>query len=893
LKTTLLLVATLLSAAGIALAQNGPGDGGIYTTTLHNGLRVVVVEDHSAPVVQSSVWYGFGSLDETPGKTGLAHALEHMVFRGTPQLSAAGLDDVVARLGAQMNGETSYDYTQFYFEMPADKLRVALAIDADRMVHASLSPAAWAVERNAVLDEIDGDDSSPFFNLLSRVRAAAFPNQPAGRTPLGKRSDVARATAADIARYYREWYAPNNATLVVAGDVNHQRVFALARRSFGAIPKRPLPAKPQLDPVPAPPGQVVEAQFPFPFEVLDLAYAIPGDTQPGEPAMSTLATLIENQRSPFYEALVQSNVALAIEADADTQLRGGLLNVFIVLNPGHTADEAQRIFQSVLDSATRNGFAPDLVTAAKRMTIAERLYDADSIDGIGDLAGYTYGIVGERIQDEDDRLAAVTGDDLVAVAKRYLSRPTVIGHLRPSDTPPKGHSTKSSAAASDDFSKRAPSGPVVEPAWIAKAVRTPTTARSPLSPVEFTLANGLRVIVQRKTDRPTFVLQGRIDSSPAFAPRGKEGIARLASSVADDGSLGYPFARRRKETDEMGAFVHTGQEFSAQGEVRNFKRIVDIIADGEERPTFAEPWLSIERSQLANSIETEESISGEMIDRAYDRLLLASNDPTLNQPTPPSVRSITRADLLTFTQRYWRPDLTTIAIVGDLSPALVRSTLEAAFGSWRNDGLKPDAHLMPLPPATPGHEYIGTDANQVYIRLGQPAISRKNPDYDTFLVLNQILGAGGAFESRLWQGLRQRTGLVYSVDSALHANADRGDFRIEFSAAPDRVVEAVRFVRRELERMKQTPVTATELQEAKTRLIGDALLAEASATGQAKQLLDIAVNDLPLDYYRTLNERFAKITAADVQRVAREYLHPSRLVEVYAGPSGPWSQHAL
>jgi zinc protease len=200
---------------------------------------------------------------------------------------------------------------------------------------------------------------------------------------------------------------------------------------------------------------------------------------------------------------------------------------------------------------------------------------------------------------------------------------------------------------------------------------------------------------------------------------------------------------------------------------------------------------------------------------------------------------------------------------------------------------------MPMPPATSGHDYIGTDANQVYIRLGQPALSRSNRDYDTFLLLNQILGGSGAFESRLWQELRQKRGLVYSVDSSLEADADRGDLRVELNASPQRVVEAVELIRRELQRLQTEPVSETELQEAKIRLVSNALLDEASSTGQAKQLLDIAINGLPLDYYRRLNERFARITPADVQRVAQTYLRPSRLVEVYAGPSGPWAQHAI
>jgi len=282
-----------------------------------------------------------------------------------------------------------------------------------------------------------------------------------------------------------------------------------------------------------------------------------------------------------------------------------------------------------------------------------------------------------------------------------------------------------------------------------------------------------------------------------------------------------------------------------------------------------------------------------LIDRAYDELLLASDDPSLRQPTPASVSAITRDDLLAYALRYWRPDLTTIAVVGDVSPDRVRGAFEKAFGSWQSSGAKPDARLMAMPPATRGHDYIGTEANQVYIRLGQPAVARSSPDYDAFLVLNQILGGSGAFESRLWQELRQKRGLVYSVSSSLQAGADRGDFRIELDASPQRVVEAVRLIREQLEELQHVPVTPTELAEAKVRLASNALLDEASSSGQAKQLIDIATYGLPSNYYATLNERLARITAADVERVAQTYLKPDSLVEVYAGPNGPWSQHAL
>ncbi len=885
--------AFLTFLAGICVPLSGAraqetGDPGIYVTHLRNGLQVVVVEDHAAPVVETAMWYRFGSLDEISGRTGLAHALEHMMFRGSEHISAGGLDDITERLGAQMNGQTDYDYTEFYFLLPADKLDVALDIEADRMQHALLRQSDWDIERGPVLSELDSDDASPFFNLLARVRAAAYPGQPNGRVPTGLRSDVAGATASEIRDYYREWYAPNNATLVVTGDADHETVFREAQRFFGSIPAHPIPAHNYIEPKPAS-GAVVEAEFPFPFEVLDLAYAVPGDTEPGEPAVSTLATLIQSEDSPFHHALVDTDVALTIEAESDTQLKGGLLNVFIVLNPGHTSDEAQELFQSTMQQVLANGFSPSLVEEARAETLSDRLFSEDSIDGYGDLAGYTYGIVGEQIHDEDARIAALTPETLLASARQYLRTPTVVGHLRPNAMPQRSGSDKSSATISDNFSARIPNGPIIEPPLIRDALQTPTTAHSTLSPTMFTLSNGLHVIVQEKSDRPTFTMVGHIESSPAFEPPGEEGIIRLVSDVADYGSENYPYESRLRAIDDMGAQVEFGEDFSAKGRAGDFERIASIIADGEEHPTFPEPWFSRDRGQIANSIEAEQQISGEAIDRLYQEHLLAPDDPALRRPSAETILAVTRDDALAYASKYWRPDLTTIAVVGDVTPDQVRSVLEHAFGDWQSNGPTPDVEQPALPPPHRADGYIGTAATEVYVRLGQPAVARTSPDYNTFLLLNQILGAPGAFGSRLWQELRQKRGLVYSAQSRLVADRDRGDFEIELEAEPQHVEAAVAIIRAQLRRLQDVPVGETELREAKLRLVGDALISEDSADGQAQQLLEIAENHLPLSYYGDLNERLARISAADVQRVAREYLEPDDLIAIYAGPSGPWA----
>ncbi|MDQ6929952.1 MAG: insulinase family protein [Candidatus Eremiobacteraeota bacterium] len=872
-----------------ALAQTVSTQPNVAQKTLSNGLQVLVVEDHAAPVIETDVWYRFGSLYETPGKTGLAHALEHMMFRGSEKISASGLDDIVARLGATMNAETTYDYTHFFFVMPADKLDVALGIEADRMRRALMLEREWRVERGAVLSELDGDASSPFFSLQTAVRAAAYPNSPAGSTPIGKRADVAAAHASDIATYYHKWYHPNNATLVVTGDVRASAVFAAAQRDFGSIPNKTLPAHSGAHPANAT-GKIADSAFPFPYEVLDIAYAVPGDSEPGEPEISTLATLINNQRGPFYRGLVESNVALAVIANSDTQLRGGLLNTMIVMNSGHRPDEAQAIFQNIMTQSIKNGFDPELLSASKRGTIAERVLGSDSISGLANIVGYTYGIVREKVADEDRRIAAITPASFTAVASKYLSAPTVVGHLSPNTQSPNGNSQKITSSASDNFSSRVPNGTITEPPAIARSIRIPTQARSKLNPSTFKLQNGLTLIVQPRTDRPIVSMRGFIDSGAKFEPEGKAGIERLASDVANFGSEHYEFAAQRKAIDDLGAQINLGQTFSAKGLASDLEPMLRIVADGEEHPAFPDRYFTQERDQLAGSIEQENNVSGQAVNRVFLQRLLAPNDPSLRFPTKQGVAQMTRADLLDYTGRYWRPDLTTISIVGDVTPERARAAVEQTFGTWKNTGPKPDTNEPPLPRPHAERAYVGTGANDVFIQLGQAVMARTSEDYDAFTLLDQILAGPGSFESRLMNEMRQKRGLVYSVSSRIEADRDRGDMVITLSAAPQNVVAAVRFVRGQLSRLQNSPVSQTELTEAKARVVSGALLSEESPAGELSQIQSLVRFGLPRSYYATLNERYGRVTPADIQRVAKKYLRPAGLIEVYAGPDGAWAK---
>ena len=230
--------------------------------------------------------------------------------------------------------------------------------------------------------------------------------------------------------------------------------------------------------------------------------------------------------------------------------------------------------------------------------------------------------------------------------------------------------------------------------------------------------------------------------------------------------------------------------------------------------------------------------------------------------------------------------MTTLVVVGDVDPAAVARDVAARFGDWTAEGPKPDPHLPPLPLPAPKRQNVQTPAQDVNVQLGAPALARGNPDYDALTLANAIYG-GGAFDARLFREVREKRGLVYGAYSALSAGRDRGTFTISFRAVPSKVDAADAVVRSELKRMQDEPVTAAELARAKTRVVAGAIDAEQATSAIAADLMRIASDDLPANYYATLSDRYRRITAADVQRAAKTYFHPDNLVEVRTGPAAP------
>ena len=852
--------------------------------TFANGLRVVVAEDPAAPVVATTMWYRFGANDERPGKSGLAHALEHMMYSGTVDLSQAGLDDVTARLGTRENATTANDYTAYTFIVPADKLALMLHIEADRMQHLYLSDRLWNTEKRAVLAEIDTDLSQPLTKLYDKVCAAATTSRVCALAPLGDRDDVAAATAEDLRSYYQDWYAPNNATLVIAGDVSAAEAFALAHEAFDDVPRGGLPPR-----IPVAPefgiDRQVEVGGDFPYEVVDLAFAAPGSGDPDSPAYHLIDSVVNNQRSNFYKALVTSGYTLGYSTQLDQNLHGGLYHVFLVVAPGHTSAQARDAFTGVLAGMQSDGFPADLVTAAKTAIVRQAIYARDSIGGLGARVGYATAVEGLTDPAIDDaRAVAVAPGDITVVARKYLRTPAVTGLLSPSAGKDGSAPPPPSAGIDDDFSLRPPTGRTVEAYWVRSALAAPSELPSRVHPVAFKLPNGLRVRVDEVHANPTVFVNGTVASSPAFDPPGKEGEGAMLSTLLGYGGKSYDFDAQRKVAGDLGASLDLGTTFDAHGRAEDLPKLLDVIADALEHPALAADSVDIVRRETLAAVKQRDSDPDARADHDFAELLYGPNDPAAREPVAASIASIGRADLRAYARSYLRPDLTTISITGDVDPVDVRSTLEAAFGGWTAKGPPPSVKLPKVPPPQAARRYVVTGASDVRARLGEAAPTRANHDFATLQLIDVLFGAGGLWDTRMMTSLRVDRRLASAASSSLDADAERGTWNFRIEAPPGSMPAAVDQVRAQLRRLQTDPVGPAELERAKEKAVAADEVAEESTAVVAARVHDIGLESLPLDEDATLGKRLAGITGADILRAAQTYLHPDDLIEVYEGP---------
>ena len=881
--TAWIILTTVVGGAAFAAGAATTND--ITTARLKNGLRVVIVRNALAPVVTTEINYLAGSNEAPNGFPGMAHALEHMMFRGNPGLSGPQLSTLIAAMGGNFNAATQQVVTQYFFTVPASDLETALHIESIRMRDVLATDALWRQERGAIEQEVAQDYSNPQYMFYSRLLAQMFAGTPYGHDALGTRPSFQKTTGAMLREFHRKWYAPNNAILVIVGDVNPTAALAIVKRLFESIPARAVPPRPKINLQPVKPANI-EIDSDLPYGLAAVAYRLPGSADADFAAGVVLADALDSRRGELY-ALAAEGKALDGGFDASALPAAGFGYAHAAFPQGQESAALVGQMKQIITGYVEKGFSADLVEATKRREVAEAEFRRNSISGLAAEWSQALAVEGRASVDDDiEAIKKVTVADVNRVAKKYLINDRAVTLVMTPRESGEAVASTVSRSAGESFAPQQ-TKPVPLPAWAKKTfapLAVPTTSVNPSVTV---LPNGLRLIIQPETISDTVSVFGRVKNRPELqvAP-GKEGLDEILNDLFSYGSSTRDRIAFQEALDEIGAKAHAGTSFSLEVLPNDFARGMDLLADNLLQPALPEAAFKAvqqrTRQAIAGQLQSPVYRSG----RAFLKAIYPEKDPTLREATPETIASLTLQDVRNYHQAAIRPDLTTIIVIGNVTPDQARSVVEKYFGSWAATGPKPETDLPPVPRSR-ASTIVVPDRSRVQdeVTLGQSfELKRQDDDYYALQLGLQVL-SGGFYASRLYQDLREKSGLVYSVNAQLQSSKTRSVFAVSYACDPPNVGKSRALVERDLRDMQTKPVSSTELQRAKILLLRSIPLSESSIHGIAAGLLDRSLRDLPLDEAIIAAKRYAGFSAADVQAAFAKWLKVEDLAQVVSGPN--------
>lgn len=591
----------------------------VSRATLKNGLKVVIVQNPLAPVVTTMVNYRVGSDEAPAGFPGTAHALEHMMFRGSPGLSAGQLASLSAALGGEDNADTQQAVTQYFFSVPAQDLDLALHIEAVRMRGILESTNLWDQERGAIEQEVAQDLSNPEYVFYMKLLEDLFKGTPYEHDALGTRPSFDKTTATMLHQFHNTWYAPNNAVLVIVGNVEPKPVLAQVKQLFEDIPSKQLPARPEFH-FEAVQSHKINLETDLPNGMAVVAFRLPGSDSPDYAAMQILSDVLSSQRGQLY-GLVPEGKALAASFDYESLPKAGLGYAAVEFPAGADADPLFQQMRSILESATTNGVMPELVEAAKRREIAGEELQRNSILGLA--MQWSQAVAVEDRQSPDDDIEAirrVTVADVNRVARKYLDMDHAVTATlipQPSGKPlsPKGF------GGAESFTPTHPEK-VTLPTWAQQAAGRLEVPNSVLHPVVTNLPNGLKLIVQYENISDTVSVFGRVKSNSKMEePPGQEGAGMVLSELFSYGTTSLDRMAFQKALDDIGAIESAGTNFSLQVLSAHAERGMQLLAENVISPALPENAFKTIQPQLVAGVAGSLQSPGYLVHRALGAAL--------------------------------------------------------------------------------------------------------------------------------------------------------------------------------------------------------------------------------------------------------------------------------
>ena len=870
--------------------------------TLPNGLTVITHEDHRLPLVAVDLWYHVGPLNERPGRTGFAHLFEHMMFEGSEHVGEKAHIKIVQSAGATtVNGTTNFDRTNYFETMPSNQLELALWLESDRMgfLMEGLKRELLINQKDVVRNERRQGEGRPYYVAQEQMFHLLFPKgHPYYGVIIGSHADVESARIADVREFHQQYYTPNNASIAVAGDFDQAKLKALLTKYFGPIPKGPEVAF-----VPAVTPPITEQRRATVTDTVQLpqlrvGWLTPATFTPDSYSVSSaIFALGGGKASRLDEAMVyKTQTAQSVTCESDPEKLTGITECTITAKPGVKLEDLEATFWKELAKLQQDGPTADEVASAKALDLTSKITGLEQLGGFGGIADtldrYNQYTGDPGFLPKDIALTeAVTRASTKAAAMKYLSKDAAVvvycvpGKKVLDDVP------RSPADTDADVKLENPYTPEFEASQDWRKTK-PEAGPAPVphlpTPQEFTLANGLKVLLVENHSLPVLSAEIVSRAGSASDPETRSGLATLTAEVMSDGTTTRDLAQLATDEERIGTQIATAAgmdsgTISMDMLTSHTAEAMNLLADVTEHPGFRGEDLDRRRKQRLVRIAQETDNVQSIATRAGPKLVFGDAPyGRSGTGTAESVGAIAPADMAAFYAGHYGPGDSALVLAGDLTRAQAESVARQYFGKWT--GKTEAAAAVPPAPAPQATRVVIVDkpgapqSALIAFGIGVPASS---PDTETLTVMNYTLG--GSFASRINMNLREAHGYTYGANSVFTQYGDGGLFQAGGLVRSDVTAPAAKELMGEIKKFSTEPSTAEELAAAKEASVQSLPGRFETTAAIVRAINSIFLYDRPLDYYAKLPMKYEAVTEADVARVTQQYLHPDQLVIVTAG----------
>ncbi|TDR48645.1 zinc protease [Tahibacter aquaticus] len=885
------------------LANAGAAPPAYVQRTLANGLRVLAIRDTTTPNVSVQVWYRVGGKDDPKGGLGFAHLFEHLMFKQTRNLPAGSFVGLAEDVGGTNDASTEDDYTRYYTTVPAAYLERILFAEAERMSGLVIEPADFAAEREVVKNEIRMRVFGEAYGKLVQMYLpeVSYSRLPYARPTLGSIADLDAATVDEARAFHAIYYRPDNAVLMVAGNYEPAQLDALVDHYFAPIaqPVWPVPRVDVVEPERTAPTRHVVYETGTPSPAVVASYAVPPEAHADTPALMVLdAVLSAGAGSRLQQALVEGKrIAQKSASLLEQRQLGGALAVYAILSGEVATADGEAALQAEVARLRDAPVTPQELHRAKNQILTRVVRARETLDGKAAEIAKAVVVLNDPAAPAQRlaAIAAVTAQDVQRVAATYLvDRRVAIIHYQPAEAAAAGAPADIIDVPPSVVQKTllAPAGVrVVKPADAEQRIALPPAGKPAgfaLTPMQWRLRNGLRVVLVERHGAPLASLKMVAPAGSAEDPPGRAGLAALTASLMTKGTATRSGADIANEIESLGGSIGTGAGWDGASISVTVRSDVvaagfGVLGDVARNPRFAVADIDGAREQAIEVLDDQRQDA-----MALARLVAArvafGNTPygSPKSGTVAALKAIVRNDIVQTYTRAWRPATATLVIVGDVAPAAARRLAEQAFGDWRVAEAVPRAE--PGRAALPAARVVVVDmpdAAEAAVVVMHPAAARSDRAYHALLVANATLGGGGS--SRLNSEIRYKRALSYDAGSAVLDGRSPGAVVAATLTANDAAAQVVELMTAQMRNLADALVPTTELATRRQLLVGNFGRAIETADGLANLLGNLALQSVPLTEATRFARAVDRVDARAVRAAAARWLDPSGASIVVVG----------